>query len=53
MWPHHERAKQDTIGVVGGASANLPSCTGSALIYPMENEMPFIHHVVEGGDVVI
>jgi hypothetical protein len=42
--PHHEKAKRDTIGV---ANAILPHSTSLALIYPMENEMPLIHHVVE------
>jgi len=45
--PRHYEAKWDTNGVVGGASAKLPHCIGHALIYPMENEMPFVHHVVE------
>jgi len=34
--PHQEEAKQDTIGVVGGASAKLPHCMGLALTYPLE-----------------
>jgi len=42
--PHHEGAKQDTIRVV---NAKLPHCMGPVLTYPMENKMPFVHHVVE------
>jgi hypothetical protein len=44
---HHKGAKQNTIVVVGGANAKLQHCTGPALAYPMENEMPFVHNVVE------
>jgi hypothetical protein len=44
---HDEEANRNTIGVVGGASAKLPHCTGLVLTYPMEKKMPFIHHVVE------
>jgi len=47
LLPHHEEAKRDTIGVVRGASAKLPHCTGPTLIYPMENKMPFIYHAIE------
>jgi hypothetical protein len=43
----HKRAKQDTIGVVGGTSANLPHCIGHVLTYPMENKMSFVHHVIK------
>jgi len=42
--PHHEKAKRDIIGVT---NAILPHSTSLALIYPMENEMPLMHHVVE------
>jgi hypothetical protein len=45
--PHHYEAKQNTNGVVGGASAKLPHCIGHALIYPMENKMPLVHHIIE------
>jgi hypothetical protein len=45
--PHHKGAKRDTIGVIGGASAKLPHCTGLALIYLTENEMPLVHHAIE------
>jgi hypothetical protein len=41
--PHHEEAKWDNIGVLGGASAKLPHCTNLVLVYPMENEMPLVH----------
>jgi hypothetical protein len=43
----HKKAKQDTIRVVGRASAKLPHYMGHALIYPMENEMSFVHHVIK------
>jgi hypothetical protein len=39
--------KMNTIGLVGGTNAKLPHCTCRALAYPMENEMPFVHHAVE------
>ncbi len=45
--PCHEEVKRDTIGVAGGANAKLPHCTGHVLIYPMENKMPLVHHVIE------
>jgi hypothetical protein len=53
--PHHERAKQDTIGVARGMSAKLPHCTGHVLVYLMENKILFIHHVVKwwGCDCII
>jgi hypothetical protein len=41
---HHEGAKQNTIGVIKGINAKL---RGLALTYPMENETPFIHHIIE------
>jgi hypothetical protein len=47
LLPSHEGAKRNTIGVVGRANANLPHCTGHVLTYPMEDGMPFVHHVVE------
>jgi hypothetical protein len=40
-------AKQDTIEVIRKASAKLPHHKGLAFTYLMENEMPFVHHVVE------
>jgi hypothetical protein len=45
--PRHEKAKRNTIRVVGGTNAKLPHCIGFALVYPMENKIPFVHHVVE------
>jgi len=47
MSPYHEGAKWNTIGVVRGISF--------ALTYPMEKEMPFVHHVVKwwGCDCII
>jgi hypothetical protein len=47
MLPHHEMAKQDTIGVIRGANVKLPHHRGITLIYPKENEMPLIHHIVK------
>jgi hypothetical protein len=44
---HHEGAKQDAIGVIRGASAKLPHHKGLTLTYPMENETPLVHHVIE------
>ncbi len=43
----HEEAKRNNIGVVGRANAELPHYTSHVLAYLMENEMSFIHHVVE------
>jgi hypothetical protein len=45
--PCHEGAKRNTIGVTKGANVKLPHHRGLALIYPMENEMPLVCHVVE------
>jgi hypothetical protein len=45
--PHHKGAKWNIIGVAGGVSSKLPHYTGLALTYPMENKMPFVHHIVE------
>jgi hypothetical protein len=45
--PHHEGAKRNTIGVIGGTSAKLPHYTSLALAYLMENKMSFVHHTVE------
>jgi hypothetical protein len=55
MSPCHEGAKWNTIGVARGISAKLPHCMGFALTYPMEKEMPFVHHVVKwwGCDCII
>jgi hypothetical protein len=30
-----------------GASVKLPHHKGLVLAYPMENEMPFVHHTIE------
>jgi len=43
----HEGAKQNTIGVVGGTHAKLPHCMSHVLVYPMENELSFIHHAIK------
>jgi hypothetical protein len=45
--PCHKGAKQDATGVPGGASAKLSHYTSLSLTYPIENEMPFVHHIVE------
>jgi hypothetical protein len=45
--PHHKGAKQNTIGVARRTNAKLPHCMGLVLIYPMEDNMPFVHHVIE------
>jgi len=45
--PHHEKAKWNTIRVTRGASAKLPHYTSLALVYPMENEMSFVHYIVK------
>ncbi len=42
---HHEGAKWDTIWATRRISANLPHCSGPTLAYPMENEIPLVHHV--------
>ncbi len=43
----HEGAKRDTIGVIRGANAKLPHHKGLVLTYPMKDEMPLVHHVIE------
>jgi hypothetical protein len=45
--PCHKKAKQNTIMVIGGASAKLPHCTCHALTYSMEKKMPLAHHAIE------
>jgi hypothetical protein len=47
LLPHHERAQQNTIGVVGGTKAKPSHYTSPMLTYPMENKMPFVHHTIE------
>ncbi len=47
LLPFHKEAKRNTIRVIGGASAKLPHCMNLMLAYPMENEMPFVHHTIE------
>jgi len=44
--PPLEGAKQDNIGVTKGTNANS-HIIGFVLVYLVENEMPFIHHVVK------
>jgi hypothetical protein len=46
MLPHHEGAKQDTIGVIKRTNVKLPHHRGLMLSYPMENKMPFAHHAI-------
>ncbi len=45
--PCHKETKWDSIGVAGRTSVKLPHYMGPMLVYPMENEMSLIHHVVE------
>jgi hypothetical protein len=45
--PCHGEVKRNTIGVVGKINAKLPHCTNLVLVYPMENQMSLVHHVVE------
>jgi hypothetical protein len=45
--PHHERIKQNTIWVTKGVNVRLPHYTGLVLVYPMENEMSFVHHTIK------
>jgi hypothetical protein len=40
-------AKGNTIEVIRGSSAKLPHHRGLTLIYPMENEMPLVCHIIE------
>jgi hypothetical protein len=47
LLPHHEGAKRNTIGVTRGTSAKLPHHNNHVLTYSMENETPFVHHVVK------
>jgi hypothetical protein len=47
LLPYQEGAKQDTIGVTQKTSAKLPHHRGPMPTYPMENKMPFGHHIVE------
>ncbi len=47
LLPCHEWAKRDTIGVIRGLRVKLPHHKGLELIYLMEDEMPFVHHVIE------
>jgi hypothetical protein len=51
--PPFEGAKQDTIGVIEGTNAKLPHHRGLMPTYQMENEIPFVHHVVKRRDVVV
>jgi hypothetical protein len=45
--PRHEKAKQDTIRVIRGASAKLLHYSSPLLVYPMENKMSLVHHIVK------
>jgi hypothetical protein len=41
------RGKVKHHGVTRVTSVKLPHCTCLALVYPMKNKMPFIHHVIK------
>jgi hypothetical protein len=43
----HEGGKRNTIGVIKKTSVKLPHHKGLVLTYLMENEMSFVHHVME------
>jgi hypothetical protein len=45
--PHHEGAKQNTIGVTRRVNAKLLHHRGFMLGYPMENKMPLAHHAIK------
>jgi hypothetical protein len=47
MLPHHEGAKQDTIGVTRRTNVKLSHHRGLMLNYPMENEMSLTHHAIK------
>jgi len=48
MSAHHEGAKRNTIGVTKKkTNVKLSYCTGHAQDYPMEDEMPPIHHAIK------
>jgi len=47
LLPWQKGAKGDTIKVVRRVSAKLSHHKGLMPIYPMENEMSFLHHVVK------
>jgi hypothetical protein len=53
--PRQEGAKQNTIGVIRRTNAKMPHRKGLALVYPLENEMPLVHHIVkqQGCDYTI
>jgi hypothetical protein len=45
--PHHERVKQNTIGVTRRINVKLPHHKGFMLGYPMENVMSFARHAIK------
>jgi hypothetical protein len=47
MSSHHKKAKQQTIGVIRRVNAKVSHYMGPSLIYPMENKMLFVHHVIK------
>jgi hypothetical protein len=55
LLPYYERVKWHTIGVTRGASAKLPHHKGHVPTYPMENKMPFVHHIIkwQGYDCIM
>jgi hypothetical protein len=42
-----QKGKVKHHGVTRATSVKLPHCTGLELVYPMENKMSFIHHVIK------
>jgi hypothetical protein len=53
--PHHEGAKQNTIGVIRRTNVKQPHHESFVLAYSMENETPFVRHIIEqqGCDYII
>jgi hypothetical protein len=47
LLPQHEGAKCDTIGVTKRVSPKLQHHKVFVLVYSMENETPFVHHIIE------
>jgi len=46
-------ANQYTIEITIGTNVKVSHHRGHVLTYPMKNEMPFIHHIISGGDVIL
>ncbi len=47
LLPHHKGAKVRHIVVTRGTKAKLSHHKNHMLIYPMENEMPLVHHIIK------